>query len=114
MQGHTVCFNEALGAVNIIGSHSMLKSLNLQAIVLIPLAGTSVVFGNALAFSPCRRGNALVQSLSQQIGEEMVIAVPASLVVQWDDEQVGTFESFQGLLPGSRRSEQNGITNGAA
>ncbi len=29
----------------------------------------------------------------------MVIAVPTPLVVQGDDEQVGLFEIFQGLLP---------------
>ena len=37
----------------------------------------------------------MVQALSQQFGKEMVIAVPAALVVQGNDEQVGTFELFQ-------------------
>ena len=55
-----------------------------------------------------------MESLPQQISEEMVIAVPTPLVVQRDDEQVGAFEIFQGCLPGSRRGEQNGITKGAA
>ena len=55
-----------------------------------------------------------MQSLPQQIGKEMVIAVPAPLVIQGDDEQVGVFEIFQGFLPGSRGVEQNGITQGAA
>ena len=41
----------------------------------------------------------MVQSLPQLISEEMVIAVPAPLVVQGDEEQVGAFEIFQGLLP---------------
>ena len=54
-----------------------------------------------------------MQSLPQQIREEMVIAVPAPLVVQGHDEQVGAFEIFQGCLPGSSRIEQNGITQGA-
>ncbi len=44
----------------------------------------------------------------------MVIAVPAPLVVQGHDEQVGAFEIFQGCLPGNRRIEQNGITQRAA
>jgi len=33
-----------------------------------------------------------VQSLSQKFGKEMMIAVPAPLVVQGDEEQVGSFE----------------------
>ena len=44
-----------------------------------------------------------MQSLPQQLREEMVIAVPAPLVVQRDDEQVGAFEIFQGGLPGTQR-----------
>ena len=57
-----------------------------------------------------------MQSLPQQISKEMVITIPAPLVVQGDDEQVGAFEIFQGFLPGSRSGgfEQNGITQGAA
>ena len=53
----------------------------------------------------------LAQPLSQQIGKEMVIAVPTPLVVQWDDEQVGLFEIFQGLLAVFLTSE--GIAQGA-
>src|SRR5688572_6269934 len=37
----------------------------------------------------------------------MVIAVPASLVVQRDYEEVGAFEIFQGLLPGSESKVQS-------
>ena len=55
-----------------------------------------------------------MQSLSQQISEELVIAVPASLVVQGDEEQVGVFDILEGFLPGTRGGEQNGITKGAA
>jgi len=43
-----------------------------------------------------------------------MIAVPAPLVVQWNDEQVGALEIFQGFLPGTRGVEQNGITQGTA
>ena len=50
-----------------------------------------------------------MQSLSQQIRKEVVIAVPAPLIVQRDDEQVGLFEIFQGFLPGSRVVERNRI-----
>ena len=52
VQGHPLSFNQALGALNIIGRSRMLKSFNLQAIVFIPLAGTDVVFGHASLFIP--------------------------------------------------------------
>src|SRR5690349_21342924 len=101
MQGYALSFNQTLGALNIIGGSCVVKRFKLQAIVFIPLAGTDVRFVHAAVRIPCRCGGALVQSLPQQIGEEMVIAVPTPLVVQWDDEQVSVLEIFQGCLPGS-------------
>src|SRR5207302_3531009 len=61
-----------------------------------------------------RRVGALVESLPQQLSEELVIAVPLPFVVQRDEEQVGVFEIFQSGLPDSRGVEHNGITQGAA
>src|SRR5438128_850229 len=81
--------------------------------VFIPLAGTNVEFGDALALIPSR-SEALVQSLPQQLSEEMVIAVPPPLVVQRDNEQVGAFERVEDGLPRRRGIEQDGITQGAA
>ena len=37
-------------------------------------------------------------SLAEQIGEQMVIAIPMPVVVQGDEEQVGAFEIFQSCL----------------
>ena len=54
VQGHPLSFNQALGALNIIGGSSMVKSFNLQAIVFIPLAGTDVQFGHAAFRISCR------------------------------------------------------------
>src|SRR5438034_6114776 len=92
----------------------MVKSFYLQAIVLKPLAGTTVQFGHIPHLISCRRGASLMQSLSQQISEEMVIAVPTPLVVQGDEEQVGVFDILEGCLPGTRGVQQNGITKRAA
>ena len=39
-----------------------------------------------------------MQAVLQQIGKEMVVAVPAPLVVQGDDKEVVAFEIFQDLL----------------
>ena len=52
VQGHPLSFNQALGALDIIGGSRMLKRFNLQAIVFIPLAGTDVEFGHASLFIP--------------------------------------------------------------
>ena len=113
MQGHPLSFNETPGTLNIIGGNRMVKRFYLQAMVFIPDAGTDVQFVHLAFRISWRGGEALVQSLPQQIGEEMVIAVPPPLVVQGDKEQVGAFEMFQGCLPGTRGVEQNGITQGA-
>ena len=55
-----------------------------------------------------------MQALAQQIGKEMMIAVPAPLVVQRHDEQVGVFDIRQDFFAGTRGREQNGITQRAA
>src|SRR5436189_5790493 len=91
----------------------MLDSFNPWAMVFIPEAGTTVHFGHIPLPISCRRGASLMQSLSQQISEEMVIAVPTPLVVQGDEEQVGVFDILEGCLPGTRGVQQNGITQRA-
>src|SRR5439155_19036004 len=92
----------------------MVKRFYLQAMVFIPLAGTTVQFGHIPHLISCRRGASLLQSLAQQISEELVIAVPPPLVVQRDEEQVGVFDILEGFLPRTRGGEQNGITKRAA
>ena len=88
-----------------MGGSSMVKRFYLQAMVFIPLAGTNVQFVHIPHLILCRRGASLLQSLSQQISEEMVITVPPPLVVQGNEEQVGVFEIFQTCLPGTRGGE---------
>src|SRR5450759_1703156 len=85
----------------------MVKRFNLQSIVFIPEAGTTVQCGHIPHLISCRRGASLLQSLSQQISEEMVIAVPTPLVVQGDEEQVGVFDILEGFLPRTRGVQQN-------
>ena len=55
-----------------------------------------------------------MESLPQQISKEMVIAVPAPFVIQWEDEKIGAFDGFQGCLTGTNRGQQDGITQVAA
>ena len=87
----------------------MLEGFDLEAVGLVPLAGTEVVLIHTSG-----RDRDLLAPLPQQIGEQMVVAVPAPLVVEGDDEQVGPIEVFEGLLTGGRGVEQHGITEGAA
>ncbi len=97
-------FHQPRGAIHVIGGHSVVKCLNLQAIFFAPLAGADVQFGYICPL--------LLQSLAlaQKAGKEMVIAVPTPLVVQWDDKQVGAFEIFQRLLPGGGGIHRHGVT----
>src|SRR5688572_20836038 len=115
MKGNTLSVYQPLSALNIIGGGSMPKGFKRKSIVFIPLAGADVQFVHATFFilCPCGGGKALLESLPQQIRKEMVITVPAPLVVQRDDEQVGAFKIFQGFLAGTIRVEQNRITQGA-
>src|SRR4051794_23790007 len=113
MPGNPLAADQPLGAFNIIGGDGMVKGFQLQAMVFIPLTGTDVEFGHAGPLIPGGRGVALAQSLSQQIGEKMVVAIPAALVVQGDEEEVSAREVFEGCLPGSGGGEQRGIAEGA-
>ena len=70
--------------IEIICAQSMLYRLFNDAILLIPLTGTPVQNWQLFWLG-------LIQAVAQQIGKEMVIAVPTPLVVQGHDEQIGAF-----------------------
>src|SRR6266540_2279063 len=110
MQRNSFSFDQPLDAFHIIGGSCMVKSLQLQVIVFVPLAGTDVQFVHTGLHILSRGGDALAQSLPQQIGKEMMITVPTPLVVQGVDKQISAFEIFEGCLPRSRWVEQNRIT----
>src|SRR3989304_8124945 len=44
----------------------------------------------------------------------MMVAIPLTIIVRGEDEQVGAFEGFQRVLPGRCRVEQNRIAKGTA
>ena len=62
-----------------------------QPFVLEAMAGSTVQLWNDLG--PC-----LVQAVAEKVAEEMVVAVPAALIVQWEHEKVGLFYVLQGTL----------------
>ncbi len=108
VQGHPVALDEALGPLHVMASRSMLEGLDLEAVSLIPLAGTEVVLVHVLA------RDRMLAPLPQQLGEQVVVAIPAPLVVQGDAEQVCPLEILEGLLTGSRGVEQHGIAERTA
>src|ERR687894_200693 len=81
VQRHARSLDQVLGARKIIGGSSMLKRFDLQAMRFIPLTGTLVQCSHVTHCFRWRRGGTLLQSLPQQIGKEVMIAVPAPLVV---------------------------------
>jgi hypothetical protein len=106
VQGHPFSFDKAFRAPDIVGGGGMVKCLDFQPIVFIPPACAIVQFR--------RRGGVPLQPLPQQIREKMVIAVPAPLVIEGNDEQVGVFEVFQGRLTRGGGVGQDGIAQGTA
>src|SRR5690349_9231843 len=97
MEGDSFSIDQSLGALDVTGCSRMLERFHLQSILFVPLAGTDVQFVEA-AFclpAPCGRGDALSEALPQQVGKEVMITVPASLVVEGDQEQVCALKIFQ-------------------
>ena len=43
------------------------------------------------------------QLIAEQVGEKMVISIPATLIVQGDDEQVELFQMLEHFLGGRKR-----------
>src|SRR5688572_17367785 len=114
MKGKAFAVDQSLGALDIMGSRGMPKCFHLKAILFIPLAGTDVQLAQAalLISGPSRQS--LMQALSQQIGKEMMVAVPAPLVVQGYQEEVCALQILEGFLSGRRRIQQNCLTQRTA
>ena len=60
-------------------------------VLLVPLAGPPVQFRLEI-------GLPLPQAVAQQVGKEVVIAIPAPVVVQGYDKKVVVFQIFQHRL----------------
>jgi hypothetical protein len=92
----------------------MLKRFYLQALPFIPDAGAEVQSVHVAYRLSRSGGGALVEALAQQLREEVVITVPAPLMVQRHQEQVGAVQRLQGGLPGRRGVVHDGITERTA
>src|SRR5512140_2620329 len=87
----------------------VLEGLDLEAVGLEPRAGPEVILVRARG-----EDSALRAPLPQEVGEEMVIAVPAPLGIEGDEEEVGPVEVLERLLSRGRGVDQHGIAQGAA
>ncbi|MBV9169576.1 MAG: hypothetical protein JOZ81_05780 [Chloroflexi bacterium] len=81
----------------------MVEGVHLEAVVLVPRAGPALERGDLLAI--LARG----QPLAQQLGGEVVVAVPAPLPVERDEEQVGAFELGQHVRSGHGRVSEHRV-----
>src|SRR6266567_3637216 len=113
MPGNPLFFYQTLGALHIISSSRIVKCFHREAMVFIPCTGTDMQGGHLALRIYWRGGDALVEAQPEQIRKEVVIAVPAPLVVQGDEEQIGAFEVFQGGLPARCGVENHYITQGS-
>jgi hypothetical protein len=102
-QRHAPALQQPLSAVNVLGGGGMLEGFHLQIVGLAPDAGPDVQAGDGVS------RQLLLQPLSQQLAEKMVIAIPAPLVVQRDNEQVGALQGNQRRLPSSGCILQDGV-----
>src|SRR6266508_5797611 len=62
-----------------------------QSILLVPGSGLSMQFRHPLGIDGLQAGE-------EQIGKEMMVAIPVALLIERDQEQVGSFQVFQHLL----------------
>ena len=74
------------------GGERVLYRLGKVPVALVPTGGTEV----QLAHAP---GTLAHEAAAQEVGEEVMVAVPAALVVQSDDEEVLPLQPLQHLLP---------------
>ena len=73
------------GTVQVLRCQEVAHSVREQPFFLVPPAGSPVQLGHQFRVLP-------VETLPQQIGKEAMVAVPASFLIQWHDEQVVGFE----------------------
>src|SRR6266496_4357292 len=59
---------------------------------LVPAAGTTMEFWDQF-------GLCLLQETAQRLGKQLVVAIPSSLVIERDHEEIGVLKPLQHYLP---------------
>ena len=80
--------HEAGGAVDVAGSQGVLDGRGGVAVLLVPRAGAAVQLGRLA-------GELVEEPGLEHVGEEVVVAVPASLVVERHQEEVVAVERLE-------------------
>src|SRR6266496_3886541 len=86
-----VLFNQADRTFEIRRKPRMMHRVDDQVMLLVPGTGATMQFGNEGGFG-------LAQTAAQQVGKQVVVAVPLSLVVEGGHKQVGPVEGLQHCL----------------
>src|SRR6266571_5738269 len=81
-------FDQVSSTSEIGGGQRVLYRFERQIMPLVPEAGTLMQFGH-------QQGLCLLQAPTQHVGKQVVVAVPAPLVVEGDHKQVRVVERFQ-------------------
>lgn len=87
----------------------MVQRFKHQTLGLIPATRPAVERGDRTRV----HGRLLREALPQQFAKQMVVAIPATLVVQGNEEQIGAFDGFKGRLPGANGHGENRVTQRA-
>ncbi len=77
----------------VLGSEGVFHSLDKKIILFEPPAGALV---KGFDLMGCR---GFFEPLFQQIGEQVVVPIPAPPIVQGHGEQIGSFQSLEYFLP---------------
>jgi hypothetical protein len=90
-QAHADLLDQADGSKRIPAVKSMLYRLHNKPLALEPFAGLPLQFMD-------ERGLLVGQALLQHVGEELVVPIPATRVIQRIDKKVAVLQTFEHLL----------------
>ena len=96
---------QACDAIVIGSGRSVVQRLKIQTLRLIPGARPPVETGE---ITPDSVG-ILREALPQKLAKEMVVTIPVSLTIKWDEKQIGALDGVKGRLPRAGGSAENRI-----
>ena len=100
--------DQALGTFDVVAGCGVAEGLEVEAVVLVPQARPGVELVHD------RVGLGLSKPLAQQVAKEVVVAIPVTLAVERNDEQVRALEMLQRLLARRGGVQGHGIAQGSA
>ena len=95
------CLDQLGGVRNIACRERVLHRARQKLVSLIPCAGSPMQIGD-------RAGRLMVQPRAQEGAEQVVVAVPAALVIQRHDEQIRVLDLLQDQAAVASRAKDEG------